>query len=70
MKMCQLGHILFNDDPRKLIDYLKAKGWLCHSRTATIFTLVVQEFLCNGLGKQQEETVLFSADRCVVKPSP
>ena len=29
------------------------------SRTATISTLVVQEFLCNGLGKQQETMALF-----------
>ena len=26
MTMCQLGPILFSDDPGKLIDYLKAKG--------------------------------------------
>ena len=61
MAMHQLRPILFSEDPRKLIDYLKAKNCYESSRTATISTLVVQEFLCNGLGKQQEAMALCGA---------
>ena len=32
-----------------------------------ISTLVVQEFLCNGLDKQQDRMVLFGAVQCVIK---
>ena len=67
MVMYQLGPILFSDDPRKLIDYLKEKGLFYHSRTTMISTLVVQEFLCNGIDKQQDRMVLFGAVQCVIK---
>ena len=32
-----------------------------------ISTLVVQEFLCNGLDKKQDRMVLFGAVQCVIK---
>ena len=45
MTMCQLRPILFSDDHRKLIDYLKVKVLFYHSRTATISTLVLFIYL-------------------------
>ena len=53
---------LFSEDPRKLIDYLKAKGLLRSQQDCNnIHSIVVLELLCNGLGKQQEAMFLFGA---------
>ena len=67
MAMHQLGPILFSEDPRKLIDYLKAKGLLrsqqdCNSSTqiamhGSIFirrgSYVTSSILCIVKGNRQ-----------------